>query len=234
MVTTRSFLKNTTRTSYLLLFILIFFNGCMEPSVPQKGGQFEEYYKGAKVSEIKSSKYVTSCNKTEVIFLPQEEDIRYNDILENEFKLGNIELGSSMFNSKKYASAQNELKIFAQKLGSCKVYWTILKEENTKIDSYQYAALYFIEANKDLMVGILPERPSVQTMKDMGRFYGVYVKAIMSDSMAQKIGIKEEDVILFINDNRCTYENYLSSYCDTKEAWKVIRLFRDGKIIELK
>ena len=221
-----------------LIVASLFFFGCSttELKTPTSVSKFEESYKGVK-PKSETAAAIIPCPKSEIVKL-EPGQFSYDEVVESEYRSGNVEVGYSAFQDKPIISVENKIESFAKDIGACKVFWTeqdiIDPSTNQQSSNKYYGVSYFAKIEKNAIAGFHPGEPSINKKKEMDRYYGVEVRAIMPETAAERMGLKEKDIILFINQQRCTYEGYIKNGCGVNTRWNVIRIYRDGNVFDIK
>ncbi len=230
---------NKLTNLFFCILISLFFAGCSttELKTPKTASSiFEQSYKGIKPNNS-TQRTIIACDESEIIKLEPNE-FSYAEIVEEEYRQGNIEVGHSTLQNEPISGVKNKIENFAEDIGACKAYWVVQDiidpNTNAKSSKVYYGISYFAKVDKNSIIGFYPGEPSNAKKQEMDRYYGVEVKAIMPETAAEKIGLKEKDIILFINHQRCTYGEFVQNMCGVNSRWSIVRIYRDGEVMDIK
>ena len=228
---------NRTINLIFFIFTIFFITGCSvselkTPTTPNS--KFAQSYKG--ISPNNSTiRAITPCIKSEVIKL-ESSQFSYDEVVEDEYRMGNVEVGHSTLRGELISTVQSQIQSFANSIGACRAYWVMedTVDLTTNRKSTYYGVSYFAKIDRSLIAGFHPGEPSNEKKEEMGRHYGVEVRAIMPETAADTMGLIDKDIILFINHQRCTYSEYTKNTCGVNSKWHTVRVYREGKIIDIR
>lgn len=86
-----------------------------------------------------------------------------------------------------------------------------------------------------LMIGITMSEPEARLLKHLGAEDGIIIDSVRSGTPADKAGLKEEDVLIAIDDTKPVNQEKLREITQSKKAGDQLKLhvIRDGKPVDL-